>query len=92
MNTFDNIFSRKSIRTYNGKNITEEELGLIIKPAHAAPDGRARFDSLHITVISNREHLPEGMVPCCAITLGYTDEKYELRDTPENKISTSFIK
>lgn len=176
MNTFDNLFSRRSIRTYNGKSITEEELGLIIKAAYAAPVGRARFDSLHITVISNREYLdkwedyceiltehrpfygaptvilvsslmpttdlgginvnfsnaailvqnmaiaatelgigschiwgavrllnnneellkklnlPEGMTPCCAITLGYTEEKYELRDIPENKISTSFLK
>lgn len=176
MNTFDNLFSRKSIRTYNGKNLTEEELGLIIKSAYAAPVGRARFDSLHITVISNREYLdkweyycekvtehrpfygaptvilvsslipetdlnsvnvnfsnaailiqnmaiaateldigschiwgavrqlkendellseldlPEGMIPCCAITLGHTDEKYELRDIPENKIKTNFIR
>ena len=176
MNTFDNLFSRRSIRAYNGKSITEEELGLIIKAAYAAPVGRARFDSLNITVISNREYLdkwedyceiltehrpfygaptvilvsslmpttdlgginvnfsnaailvqnmaiaatelgigschiwgavrflnnneellkelnlPEGMTPCCAITLGYTDEKYELRDIPENKISTSFLK
>ena len=36
--------------------------------------------------------LPEGMVPCCAIILGRTDEKYELRSIPENKISTNFIK
>lgn len=37
-------------------------------------------------------NLPEGMVPCCAIVLGQTDEKYELRDIPENKIKTDFIK
>ncbi len=176
MNTFDNLFSRKSVRTYNGKSINEDELKLIIKAAYASPVGRARFDTLNITVISNRDYLnkwedycekmtehrpfygastvilvsslipetdlnsvnvnfsnaailvqnmaiaatelnigschiwgavrqlnendellnelnlPEGMIPCCAITLGYTDEKYELRDIPENKISTNFIK
>ena len=171
MNTFDNIFSRRSIRTYNGKNITESELNLILKAAYASPVGRALFDTLNITVISNREflnkwedycesqtehrpfygaptvilvsslipstdlksvnvailvqnmaiaatelgigschiwgavrflndndellkelNLPEGMVPCCAIILGHTDEKYELRDIPENKIKTNFIK
>lgn len=176
MNTFDNLFSRRSIRTYNGKNITESELGQILKAAYAAPVGRALFDTLNLTVISNRDYLnkwedfcenesghrpfygaptvvlvsslipstdlrsvnvnfsnaailiqnmataatelgigschiwgavrllndneelleklslPEGFVPCCAIILGHTDEKYELRDIPENKIKTDFIK
>lgn len=176
MNTFDNLFSRRSIRTYNGENITEAELDLILKAAYASPVGRALFDTLTLTVISNRNYLskwedycetesghkpfygaptvilvsslipstdlksvnvnfsnaailvqnmaiaateldigscniwgavrflndneellkelnlPEGMVPCCAIILGHTDKKYELRDIPENKIRTEFIK
>ena len=176
MNTFDNLFSRKSIRSYNGENISETELAQILKAAYAAPVGRALFDTLHLTVISNRDYinrwenycesqtehrpfygaptvilvsslipstdlksvnvnfsnaailvqnmataatelgigschiwgavrflndnkellkeldLPEGMVPCCAIILGHTDEKYEIRDIPENKIKTDFIK
>ena len=176
MNTFDNLFSRKSIRSYNCENITESELNQILKAAYAAPVGRALFDTLNITVISSREYLnkwedycesesghrpfygaptvilvsslipstdlksvnvnfsnaailvqnmaiaatelgigschiwgavrllndnesllkelnlPEGFVPCCAIILGHTDEKYELRDIPENKIKTNFIK
>ena len=176
MNTFDNLFSRRSIRSYNGKNITDAELGQILKAAYAAPVGRALFDTLNVTVISNRDYLnkwedycenesghrpfygaptvalvsslipstdlksvnvnfsnaailvqnmaiaatelgigschiwgavrllngngellkelalPEGFVPCCAIILGHTDEKYELRDIPENKIRTDFIK
>lgn len=176
MNTFDNLFSRKSVRTYNGKSITDAELNQILKAAYAAPVGRALFDTLNITVISNRDflnkweeycesqsgrkpfygaptlvlvsslipatdlnsvnvnfsnaailvqnmaiaatelgvgschiwgavrslndnaellaelNLPEDFVPCCAIILGHTDEKYELRDIPENKIKTNFIK
>lgn len=176
MNTFDNLFSRRSIRTYNGENITENELNRILKAAYASPVGRALFDTLNLTVISNRDflnrwedycesesghrpfygaptvilvsslipstdlksvnvnfsnaaiivhnmaiaatelgigschiwgavrflndneellkelNLSEGMVPCCAITLGHTDEKYELRDIPDNKIKTNFIK
>ena len=63
MNTFDNLFSRRSIRAYNGESITEAEL-----------------------------NLPEGMIPCCAIILGHTDEKYTPRDIPENKIKTDFMK
>ena len=176
MNTFENLFSRRSIRTYNGKNITESELSQILKAAYASPVGRALFDTLNLTVISNRDYLdkwenycenetgrrpfygaptvilvsslipstdlksvnvnfsnaaiivqnmaiaatelgigschiwgavrflndneellkeldlPEGMIPCCAIILGQTDEKYELRDIPENKIKTNFVK
>ncbi len=176
MNTFENLFSRRSIRTYNGENITEAELEQILKADYASPGGRALFDTLNITVITNRDYLnkwedycesesghrpfygaptvilvsslipstdlksvnvnfsnaailvqnmaiaatelgigschiwgavrflndneellkelslPEGMVPCCAIILGHTDEKYELRDIPENKIKTIFVK
>ncbi len=176
MNTFDNLFSRRSIRAYNGESITEAELNQILKAAYAAPVGRALFDTLHLTVITNRDYinkwedycesqtehrpfygapavilvsslipstdlknvnvnfsnaailvqnmataatelgigschiwgavrflndneellkelnLPEGMIPCCAIILGHTDEKYTLRDIPENKIKTDFIK
>ena len=176
MNTFDNLFSRKSIRAYNGESITEAELNQILKAAYAAPVGRALFDTLHLTVITNRDYinkwedycvsqtehrpfygapavilvsslipstdlksvnvnfsnaailvqnmataatelsigschiwgavrflndneellkelnLPEGMIPCCAIILGHTDEKYTPRDIPENKIKTDFMK
>lgn len=176
MNTFENLYSRRSIRTYNGEKITDEELNEILKAAYAAPVGRALYDTLNITVITNRVylnkwenycesltdrrpfygaptvilvssllpatdlksvnvnfsnaailvqnmaiaatelnigschiwgavralneneellkelHLPEGMVPCCAIILGHTDEKYELREIPEKRIKTDFIK
>ena len=40
----------------------------------------------------NDLNLPEGMIPCCAIILGHTDETYTLRDIPDNKIKTYFIR
>lgn len=177
MNTFENLYSRKSIRNFNGENITESELKEILRAAYAAPVGRAMYDSLTLTVISNKEllskweeamgtmvnnpgmhpfygaptvilvssvlpaapmnnvnysnaaiivhnmalaatelgvgachiwgavaalngneeltkqfHLPEGQMPCCAIALGHTDEKYMVREIPENRIKTNFIK
>lgn len=177
MNTFENLYSRKSIRSYNGEAITEAELKEILKAAYAAPVGRAMYDTLNLTVISNKELLgkwekhmsnvtgnpdvhpfygaptvilvssvvaappasnvnfsnaaivvqnmalaavelgvgachiwgatavlngntdlvkelmvPEGMVPCCAIALGKTNEKYELREIPENRIKTEYVK
>lgn len=177
MNALENLYSRKSIRSYNGESITEEELKEILKAAYASPVGRAQYDSLQLTVISNQEYLekwkaqmaaatgnpalnpfygaktvilvsstvapgpaaninysnadivvhnmslaatelgvgachiwgvisalngnaelvkelnlPEGMVPCCAIALGHTDEKYEVREVAENRIKTAYMK
>jgi len=177
MNTLDALYSRRSIRTYNGENITENELTEVLKAAYASPVGRAMYDSLALTVITNREYinkweayvsditgnpdshpfygaptvilvssagqngqlanvnysnaaiivqnmaiaaaelgigschiwgavrslitsddllaelnLPEGVIPCCAIILGHTDEKYTMRDIPENRIKTDFMK
>ena len=174
MNTFDTIYSRKSVRSYTGEAISEAELNEILKAAWAAPVGRGRYDTLHLTVISNKEYLakveahmaavvgnpnlhpfygaptlilvsstgpvgnvnfsnaaivahnmalaatelgvgcchiwgavgvlngnaelvkelnlPEGMVPSCAIALGHTNEKYEVREVPENRIATAYLK
>ncbi len=55
MNTFDAIFSRRSIRAFNGEDITKEELDMILKAAYASPIGRAMYDTLALTVIRNRE-------------------------------------
>lgn len=177
MNTLETIYSRKSIRNFNGESITEAELNEILKAAYAAPVGRAMYDTLSLTVVSNKELLckwettmanavgnpdmhpfygapavilvssvvgegpssninysnaatvvqnmalaatelgvgachiwgavgvlngnaelinelkvPGGMVPCCAIALGYTDEKYEVREIAENRIKTEYVK
>lgn len=35
--------------------------------------------------------LPEGFIPCCAICLGKTEEEYEFREIPANKISQNII-
>lgn len=177
MNTLETLYSRKSIRSYTGELITEEELNEILKSAYAAPVGRAMYDSLQLTVITNQDYLdrwvshmakatnnpdvnpfygantvilvssnvapapasnvnysnaaivvhnmaiaatelgvgachiwgavavmngnaelikelnlPEGMVPCCAIALGHTDEKYEMREIPDNRIKTEYMR
>lgn len=177
MNAFDNLYSRRSIRNFNGESITDSELKEILKSAYAAPVGRGMYDTLSLTVISNKNLLakwegamakavgnpsmhpfygaptvilvssampsapmnnvnysnaatlvenmalaatalgvgachiwgavgvlngnaelvnelkvPEGMVPCCGIALGHTDEKYEIRDIPENRIKTEYVR
>lgn len=59
MNTLEAIYSRRSIREFNGERITEKELAEILKAAYAAPVGRAMYDSLNLTVIKNKEFLAE---------------------------------
>ncbi len=57
MNTTEAIFSRKSIRSYTGENITDAELKAILKAGMAAPVGMKQYDTVHITVISNGDIL-----------------------------------
>ena len=35
-------------------------------------------------------NLPEGYVPCCAVILGHTDETYEPREIPIDRIRTDY--
>ena len=173
MNTLDTIYSRRTVRDFNGKAIGEQELSQILKAAYAAPVGRAMYDSLSMTVVTNKallekweQHMakavgnpdmhpfygaptvilvssvgadnvnysnaatlvqnmalaatdmgvgachiwgavralnnnaelvkelkvPDGMAPCCAIALGYFDGEYEMREIPENRIKTEYVK
>ena len=57
MTMIETICSRKSVRSYTGENITAEELEVILKAANASPIGMGQFDSLHLTVITNKELL-----------------------------------
>lgn len=54
MNTLETIYSRKSVRNFNGKSISELELQEILKSAYAAPVGRAMYDTLSVTVVTNK--------------------------------------
>lgn len=57
MNTMETICSRKSVRTYTGEQITEEQLNTILKAANAAPVGMGQYEGVHLTVITNTELL-----------------------------------
>lgn len=45
----------------------------------------------HNSEILSELKLPEGFIPCCAICLGKTEEKYELREVPTNRIAQTTI-
>lgn len=178
MNTMETICSRKSVRTYTGEQITEEQLSAILKAANAAPVGMGQYGDVHLTVVTNAEllgridaagtamvgkpdahplygapmlilvsakkpsvkamenvaysnaaiivqnmalaatelgvgvchiwgaitailnapdilkelNLPEGFIPCCAVTLGKTDYTYEEREIPIDRIAANTIK
>lgn len=55
MNTLEAIYSRRTIRNFNGESITKDELDEILKSAYASPIGRAMYDTLSLTVINNKE-------------------------------------
>lgn len=57
MNTFETICSRKSVRTYTGEILSEDELSAILKAAYASPVGMGRYEDVHLTVITKKELL-----------------------------------
>lgn len=54
MNTLDAIFFRKSVRSFCGAP-SDAELATVLKAAYAAPVGRALYENVHLTVITNAE-------------------------------------
>lgn len=59
MDTLNALFSRRSIRSYTGQPVSENDLRTVVKAAWASPVGMGRFDSLHLTVITNPDLLAE---------------------------------
>lgn len=57
MNTMDTLKRRRSIRTYTGEGISREELNMILDAAYAAPVGMGAYDSLALTVVTNKKLL-----------------------------------
>lgn len=51
MNTMDTICSRKSVRSYTGAQLTEQELTTVLQAAQAAPIGRAQYQTMHLSVV-----------------------------------------
>lgn len=51
------LLKRKSVRTYTGESITDEELNIILKSANASPVGLKQYETLHLTIITNNELL-----------------------------------
>lgn len=39
-----------------------------------------------------RLELPDGYIPCCGVVLGETTEQYTMRDVPESRVDTNYLK
>lgn len=57
MNTLQTIFSRISTRDFSDELISPEDLNQILLAGMASPVGRARYDTLNLTVLTNPEIL-----------------------------------
>ncbi|MBQ9729813.1 MAG: MFS transporter [Clostridia bacterium] len=53
------IYQRRTIRSYTGEPVSQGELAELLKSAYAAPVGRARYDTLHLCVITQKEFLAD---------------------------------
>lgn len=59
METLQAILNRYSCRIYENKLVPDDILGKILAAGCAAPVGMGAYDSLHMTVVQNRELLKE---------------------------------
>ena len=50
---------RKSVRSYTGAPVTDDQLSALLAAAYAAPVGMGKYETIHLTVITNQEILDE---------------------------------
>ena len=55
MNAIESITARKSTRAYKSKQISNNDLEIILQAGMAAPVGSSAYDTLHITVVQNQD-------------------------------------
>ena len=48
---------RKSVRSYTGESVSDEQLKAILEAAYMAPVGMGLYESIHFTIITNQELL-----------------------------------
>ena len=58
METLKAMNTRKSVRSYTGA-LSDEALQTVLKAGQAAPIGRGKYDTMHMTVIRDKSLLEE---------------------------------
>ena len=66
MNVFDAIVNRRSVRSYTGEPPTAKEMDRLLTAANCAPVASARYETNHLTVITNRDMLADIEKAFCA--------------------------
>lgn len=51
--------TRKSVRSFTGENISEKSLKNILHAANVSPVGMGKYDSIHLTVVQDKNILAE---------------------------------
>ncbi|HQC55324.1 MAG TPA: nitroreductase family protein [Clostridia bacterium] len=59
MDALTNIYSRISTRDFTDKPVSEKDISTIMQAGMAAPVGRGLYDTLHLTLITNKDLLDE---------------------------------
>ena len=59
METMQALLSRQSVRAYQSKQLTDEQVKTLLQAAMAAPTAMGRFNEMHLTVIQNQELLKQ---------------------------------
>lgn len=54
---FETLYKRKTVRTFTGEKISDDELQEILKSANSSPVGMGKYDSLHLSVVTNAQLL-----------------------------------
>lgn len=53
----DALNRRKSVRSYTGEPVSEEQLQAILTAAYEAPVGSGKYGSIHLTIVTNKDLL-----------------------------------
>lgn len=51
--------TRKSVRSYTGETVSEETMKKILHAANVSPVGLAKYETLHLTIVKNKDLLKE---------------------------------
>lgn len=51
--------TRKSIRSFNGKSVSDEVIKKVLHAANASPVGMGKYDSVHLTIVRDKDILSE---------------------------------
>lgn len=74
MEFFETVKTRKSTREFTGAQISEADLNEILLAGNAAPIGMRKFESIHLTVVQNKELLDD-MQTAAATAFGDASRK-----------------